>query len=253
MAEDYKSRYGAPASARNAADVDEGLRAYMLTVYNYMASALTLTGLMAYVTSNVPAVYSLLYTFGTSPEGKVFITGQTMLGLVAMFAPLGLVLFLSFRINKMQASTAQTTFWIYAALMGVSLSSILFVYTGASIAKTFFVTAAAFGSLSLYGYTTKRNLTGMGSFLIMGLFGLIIASVVNIFLQSGMMDFIISIAGVLIFAGLTAYDTQKIKLMYLESDGNDTATKKAIMGALSLYLDFINMFLFLLRFMGNRN
>lgn len=253
MAEDYKSRYGTQATARSAADVDEGLRAYMLTVYNYMASALTLTGLMAYVTSSVPAVYSLLYTFGTSPAGKVYITGQTMLGLVAMFAPLGLVLFLSFRINKMQTSTAQTTFWIYAALMGVSLSSILFLYTGASIAKTFFVTAAAFGSLSLYGYTTKRNLTGMGSFLIMGLFGLIIASVVNIFLQSGMMDFIISIAGVLIFAGLTAYDTQKIKLMYLESDGNDTATKKAIMGALSLYLDFINMFLFLLRFMGNRN
>ncbi|PCI50441.1 MAG: hypothetical protein COB49_03835 [Alphaproteobacteria bacterium] len=253
MVEDYKYRPGAPASARTAADIDEGLRSYMLTVYNYMASALVLTGLMAYVTANVPAVYSLLYTFASAPDGTVHLTGQTMLGLIVMFAPLGLVFFLSFRINHMKASTAQMVFWIYAGLVGMAIASILFVYTGTSIAKTFFVTAAAFGSLSLYGYTTKRNLTGMGSFLIMGLFGIIIASIVNMFLHSGMMDFIISVGGVLIFAGLTAYDTQKIKLMYLQSDGNETATKKAIMGALSLYLDFLNMFLFLLRFMGNRN
>lgn len=253
MAQDYKSRYGAPASAQSAADIDEGLRAYMLTVYNYMASALTLTGLMAYVTSNVPALYSLLYTFESAADGSVYLTGQTMLGFIVMFAPLGLVFFLSFRINHMKASTAQMVFWIYAGLVGMALSSILFVYTGTSIAKTFFVTAAAFGSLSLYGYTTKRSLSGMGSFLMMGLFGLIIASIVNIFMQSSMMEFIISVGGVLIFAGLTAYDTQKIKLMYLQSDGTETATKKAIMGALSLYLDFINMFLFLLRLMGNRN
>ncbi len=253
MAEDFKSRYGSPTNAYTAADIDEGLRTYMLTVYNYMASALTLTGLMAYITSNVPALYSLLYTFERTADGAVYLTGQTGLGLIIMFAPLGLVFFLSFRINHMKASTAQMVFWIYAGLVGMALSSILFVYTGTSIAKTFFVTAAAFGSLSLYGYTTKRSLSGMGSFLMMGLFGLIIASIVNIFMQSSMMEFIISLAGVLIFAGLTAYDTQKIKLMYMESDGRETASKKAIMGALSLYLDFINMFLFLLRFMGNRN
>ncbi|NOZ65363.1 MAG: Bax inhibitor-1/YccA family protein [Alphaproteobacteria bacterium] len=253
MVEDYKTRYGSDARAQTTADVDEGLRAYMLTVYNYMASALALTGLMAYVTANVPALYSLFYTFGKAADGSVVLTGQTGLGLVVMFAPLALVFFLSFRINHMQASTAQMTFWIYASLVGMSIASILFIYTGTSIAKTFFVTAAAFGSLSLYGYTTKRNLTGMGSFLIMGLFGIIIASIVNMFLQSGMMDFIISVGGVLIFAGLTAYDTQRIKLMYLQNDGHELAKKKAIMGALSLYLDFLNMFLFLLRFMGNRN
>ena len=245
--------YYATSGTRSAAEIDEGLRAYMLTVYNYMASALALTGLAAYVTANTQAMYSLLYTFAQTPDGGVVLTGMTGVGYVAMFAPLGLVFFLSMRINKMQASTAQMVFWIYAGLVGVSLASILFQYTGTSIAKTFFVTAAAFGALSMYGYTTKKNLSGMGSFLIMGLFGLIIASVVNMFMQSSAMEFIISIVGVLIFAGLTAYDTQKIKLMYLESDHSETAKKKAIMGALSLYLDFLNMFLFLLRFMGNRN
>ncbi len=247
MVEDYKYRPGAPASTRSAAEIDEGLRSYMLTVYNYMASALVLTGLMAYVTVRSEALMNMMFMVterGVSP---------TMLGWIITFAPLAMVFFLSFRINHIQASTAQMVFWIFAGVIGVSLSPILLVYTGASVAKTFFVTAAAFGSLSLYGYTTKRNLTGMGSFLIMGLFGIIIASIVNMFLQSGMMDFIISVGGVLIFAGLTAYDTQRIKLMYLQNDGHEMAKKKAIMGALSLYLDFINMFLFLLRFMGNRN
>jgi FtsH-binding integral membrane protein len=244
--------YYSSSSMRSAAEIDEGLRAYMLTVYNYMASALALTGLAAYVTANTQALYSLLYTFAQTPDGQVVLTGMTGLGYVAMFAPLGLVFFLGFGINRMKASTAQMVFWIYSALVGVSLASILFQYTGVSIAKTFFVTAAAFGGLSLYGYTTKKNLSGMGSFLIMGLFGLIIASIVNIFLQSSAMEFIISVVGILIFAGLTAYDTQKIKLMYLQGEHSETATKKAIMGALALYLDFINMFLFLLRFMGNR-
>ena len=244
--------YYSGSSKRSAAEIDEGLRAYMLTVYNYMASALALTGLAAYVTANTQAFYSLLYTFAKTPDGQVVLTGMTGLGYVAMFAPLGLVFFLGFGINRMKASTAQMVFWIYSTLVGVSLASILFQYTGVSIAKTFFVTAAAFGSLSLYGYTTKKNLSGMGSFLIMGLFGLIIASIVNIFLQSNAMEFIISVVGVLIFAGLTAYDTQKIKLMYLQGEHSETVTKKAIMGALALYLDFINMFLFLLRFMGNR-
>lgn len=244
--------YYSSSSTRNAAEVDEGLRAYMLTVYNYMASALALTGLAAYVTANTQTLYSLLYTFAQTSDGQVVLTGMTGLGYVAMFAPLVLVFFLGFGINRMKASTAQMVFWIYSALVGVSLASILFQYTGVSIAKTFFVTAAAFGGLSLYGYTTKKNLSGMGSFLIMGLFGLIIASIVNIFLQSSAMEFIISVVGILIFAGLTAYDTQKIKLMYLQGERSETATKKAIMGALALYLDFINMFLFLLRFMGNR-
>lgn len=238
--------YYSASGSRNAAEIDEGLRAYMLTVYNYMASALALTGLAAYVTANTPAILQLLYTV----QGNMI--APTMLGYVAMFSPLAFVLALNFGINRMQASTVQMVFWAFAVVMGLSLSSILLTYTGASVAKTFFVTAAAFGSLSLYGYTTKKNLTGMGSFLIMGLFGLIIASIVNMFMQSGAMDFIISVVGVLIFAGLTAYDTQRIKLMYLESDHSETASKKAVMGALSLYLDFINMFLFLLRFMGNR-
>ena len=238
--------YYSASGSRSAAEIDEGLRAYMLTVYNYMASALALTGLAAYVTANTPAILQLLYTV----QGNMI--APTMLGYVAMFSPLAFVLALNFGINRMQASTVQMVFWAFAVVMGLSLSSILLTYTGASVAKTFFVTAAAFGSLSLYGYTTKKNLTGMGSFLIMGLFGLIIASIVNMFMQSGAMDFIISVVGVLIFAGLTAYDTQRIKLMYLESDHSQTASKKAVMGALSLYLDFINMFLFLLRFMGNR-
>jgi len=238
--------YYSASGSRSAAEIDEGLRAYMLTVYNYMASALALTGLAAYVTANTSAILQLLYTV----QGNMI--APTMLGYVAMFSPLAFVLALNFGINRMQASTVQMVFWAFAVVMGLSLSSILLTYTGASVAKTFFVTAAAFGSLSLYGYTTKKNLTGMGSFLIMGLFGLIIASIVNMFMQSGAMDFIISVVGVLIFAGLTAYDTQRIKLMYLESDHSETASKKAVMGALSLYLDFINMFLFLLRFMGNR-
>ncbi|MBL4601468.1 MAG: Bax inhibitor-1/YccA family protein [Emcibacteraceae bacterium] len=239
-----RNNYYTSAPAKSAAEIDEGLRAYMLTVYNYMASALALTGLAAYVTANAPALLSLLYTELGAP---------TMLGYIAMFSPLAFILVINFGINRMKASTTQMIFWGFAAVMGLSLSNILLMYTGTSVAKTFFVTAAAFGALSLYGYSTKKNLSGMGSFMIMGLFGLIIASVVNMFMQSSMMDFAISAIGVLIFAGLTAYDTQRIKLMYLESDHSEVASKKAIMGALSLYLDFINMFLFLLRFMGNRN
>ncbi|HPF47414.1 MAG TPA: Bax inhibitor-1/YccA family protein [Emcibacteraceae bacterium] len=234
-------------SPAQKAEIDEGLRAYMLTVYNYMASALALTGLAAYVTANTPALLNLFY----SVQGGML--APTMLGYIVMFSPLAFVLALSFGVNRMQASTMQMVFWGFSVVMGLSLSNILLMYTGASVAKTFFVTAAAFGSLSLYGYTTKKNLSGFGSFLIMGLFGLIIASVVNMFMQSTMMEFVISVIGVLIFAGLTAYDTQRIKLMYLESDHSEIASKKAIMGALSLYLDFINMFLYLLRFMGNRN
>ena len=171
---------------------------------------------------------------------------------VVMLAPLGMVFFLSARINSLSVSAAQTSFWIFAGLMGLSLSTIFLVYTGASITQTFFITAAAFGALSLWGYTTKRDLTGMGTFLVMGVFGLIIAMVVNIFLQSSALQFAISSIGVLIFSGLTAYDTQKIKEMYFEGDDVLVAGRKAIMGALTLYLDFINLFTFLLQLLGNR-
>ncbi|GAK71434.1 Bax inhibitor-1/YccA family protein [Agrobacterium rubi] len=228
---------------QSGAMIDEGLRTYMLKVYNLMALALVITGVASFAT------YTLAVT---NPAFAQLLYGSP-LKWVVMFAPLGLVLFLSFRIQNMSVGAAQATFWGYAALMGISLSSIFLVYTGQSIVQTFFITAASFGALSLYGYTTKKDLSGMGSFLIMGLFGLIIASIVNIFLQSSAMGFAISAIGVLIFAGLTAYDTQKIKEMYFDGDDVATAGRKAIMGALTLYLDFINLFMFLLQFLGNRD
>lgn len=234
------------AKAR-AVPIDAGLREYMLRVYNYMASGLALTGIIAYATANTPALLSLFYA--TSPEGFL---QPTMLAWIAMLSPLGFVLALSFGINKMSASTAQAVFWGFAGVMGLSLSHIFLSYTGTSIARVFFITAGTFAGMSLYGYTTKKDLTGWGSFLFMGLIGIIIASVVNMFLQSSAMQFVISVIGVLVFVGLTAYDTQKIKNMYSEADGSETASKKAIMGALTLYLDFINLFLMLLRLFGTR-
>ncbi|MBD9496601.1 MULTISPECIES: Bax inhibitor-1/YccA family protein [unclassified Ensifer] len=241
----YQTRMS-PAGAQAGAVIDEGLRAYMLKVYNLMALGLAITGVAAYLTFQMAFSDGQLTAFGaaiyTSP-----------LKWVVMLAPLGLVFFMSFRINNMSVSAAQTTFWIYAALMGLSLSSIFLVFTQQSITQTFFVTAASFGALSLYGYTTKKDLSGFGTFLIMGLFGVIIASIVNIFLGSSALAFAINVIGVLIFAGLTAYDTQKIKEMYFEADDSTVAGRKAIMGALTLYLDFINLFMFLLQFMGNRN
>ncbi len=238
----YQTRMS-PAGVQAGAVIDEGLRAYMLKVYNLMALGLAITGVAAYGTfalavSN-PAFAQLIFV---SP-----------LKWVIMLAPLALVFFMSFRIHTMSVSAAQTTFWVYAALMGLSLSSIFLVFTGQSIVQTFFVTAASFGALSLYGYTTKKDLSGFGTFLIMGLFGLIIASIVNIFLASSALGFAISVIGVLVFAGLTAYDTQKIKEMYFEADDVAVAGRKAIMGALTLYLDFINLFMFLLQFLGNKN
>ncbi|ENR73357.1 Bax inhibitor-1/YccA family protein [Brucella abortus] len=228
--------------ARADAGIDQGLRSYMLGVYNMMAIGLAVTGLAAFGTAVLaqsnPAFQQLLFA---SP-----------LRWVIMLAPLAAVFFLSFRIQSLSVGTAQAIFWGYAALVGLSLSSIFIVFTGQSIVRTFFVTAASFGALSLYGYTTKRNLSAMGSFLMMGLFGLILASVVNIFLGSTALQFAISVIGVLIFAGLTAYDTQEIKEMYYEGDAADTQDRKIVMGALRLYLDFINMFMFLLQFMGNR-
>jgi FtsH-binding integral membrane protein len=235
----------ATARAGAGAAVDEGLRSYMLKVYNYMGIGLVVTGVVAYF-SNQAAVSNGQLT----GWGELLYTSPLMW--VVALAPLAFVLVLSFGINKLSVGAAQATFWAFAAIMGLSLSSIFMVYTDASIAKVFFITAATFGAMSLYGYTTKRDLTGIGNFLIMGLIGLVIASIVNIFLQSGPLDFAISAIGVLIFVGLTAYDTQKIKESYSESYGADVLAKGAIMGALSLYLDFINLFMMLLRLFGNR-
>ena len=224
---------------------DAGLRAHMLSVYNYMASAVLLTGIVSLLFAKSDLVLALVNWNTGRPSG---------LGYLAMFAPLGVVLWMSFGINRISAATAQILYWAYAVLIGISLSTIFLFYTQGSIALTFFATAGSFAGLSLFGYTTKRDLSGMGTFLIMGLVGLIVAMVVNLFLQSGTFSLVIAAIGVLIFAGLTAYDTQKIKSIYFQLAGTgDELRKAAIFGALQLYLDFLNMFLFLLRFMGNRN
>lgn len=239
------SRSAAVSRSGASAEIDQGLRSYMLQVYNYMATGLAVTGLAALGAFLFAVQDGQLTAFGT-------LLYTSPLKWVVMLAPLGMVFFLSARIGKMSVSAAQTAFWVFAALMGLSLSSIFLVYTGTSITRVFFVTAAAFGSLSLYGYTTKKDLSGWGSFLIMGLFGVIIASVVNIFLASSALQFAVSVIGVLVFAGLTAYDTQRIKEMYFVGDAVEVAGRKAIMGALSLYLNFINMFMMLLSLFGNR-
>jgi hypothetical protein len=248
---DFDNRY-ARGAALPADTVDAGLRAHMLRVYNYMVGALALTGAVAYGVANSPTLLNMLYHQVLTANGGTALS-PTILGWIVMFAPLALVFFLSFRVMQMSQAAAQATFWVYAALTGASLASILIAYTGASVAMTFFVTAGTFGAMSLYGYTTKRDLTGFGNFLFMGLIGIILASLANIFFKSPAMDFVISVLGVLIFTGLTAWDTQKIKNTYYAVGGDvAVAGKAAIMGALALYLDFLNIFLFLLRFMGNR-
>ncbi len=234
-------------SQTDARQIDAGLRQYMLRVYNYMASGLALTGMTAALVAGVPSLQALF--FQHTVNGGVGLSG---LGWIALIAPVVMVMGLSFGINRMQASTAQALFWAYAALMGVSLAPIFLVYTGTSIARVFFITAASFASLSLWGYTTRRNLDAFGSFLVMGLIGMLIASVVNIFLGSPGLSFVVSVVGVLVFAGLTAWDTQKIRQMYWEGAGYEASTKTAVMGALALYLDFINLFILLMRFMGDR-
>jgi FtsH-binding integral membrane protein len=251
--------YQARVAAGSRADVaiDEGLRAYMLKVYNLMALGLAITGLAALGTMMLATTNDPSAAVATLGNGKMLTSlGVALYGSplkwVVMLAPLGMVFFLSARVHTLSVSAAQTSFWIFAGLMGLSLSSIFLVYTAQSITQTFFITAAAFGALSLFGYTTKRDLTGWGTFLFMGVIGLIIAMVVNIFLASPALQFAISAIGVLVFAGLTAYDTQKIKEMYFEGDEVLVAGRKAIMGALTLYLDFINLFTFLLSFLGNR-
>ena len=225
---------GVPRAARDA-----GLRSYMLKVYNYMASGVLLTGIVALLFAN------------SGMAAQVF-GGGGLLPWVIILSPLAIVFAMSFGVNRMQTSTLQILFWSFATLMGLSMSTIFLVYTGVSIAQTFFAVSAAFLGLSLWGYTTKKDLSGWGTFLIMGVVGLIVAMVINIFLQSTAMHFAISAIGVLLFAGLTAYDTQRIKSMYAHVAGTDMMGKVVIMGALSLYLDFINMFQFLLSFMGNR-
>jgi FtsH-binding integral membrane protein len=239
MALGSQPRWTVPPAVGARVDIDVGLRDYMLRIYNYMASGLALTGIVAYV-----AAYSGFYAA----------IARTPLVYLLMLAPLGFVLVLSYGINRMQTSTAQALFWLFSAVMGLSMSMIFLMFTGASIARVFFITAGTFAAMSFYGYTTRRDLTQFGAFLIMGLIGIIIASVVNIFLASSALQFAISVIGVVVFVGLTAWDTQRIKEMYFEIDHSDgqMAGKTAIMGALSLYLDFINLFMMLLQLLGAR-
>ena len=248
---DY-NRFGAAArgvATDRAAVVDQGLRAYMIRIYNYMAMGVALTGVVSWLTFNA-AVTETAGKLALTPFGQTLYSGPVTI--VLFLGTLGLVFGISWMIDKLSPATALMLFMLYAALLGLMLSSIFLVYTGTSITRVFFISAAAFGALSLWGYTTQRDLSAMGTFLMMGLFGLIIAMVVNIFLKSSGLDFVISAAGVLIFAGLTAWDTQKIKEMYDVNDDGTVAGRKSVMGALTLYLDFINLFLFLLRFMGDR-
>lgn len=225
----------APSAAAQAVDV--GLRRYMLRIYNYMGGALALSGATA--------------LFGAA-SGLYVALAQTPLIWLVIFAPLGMALYFGVRLPRMAVRTAQMVFWAFAALMGLSLSGVFLIYTGESIVQTFLITAIAFGSLSLYGYTTNRNLSGFGTFLFMGLVGVIVASIVNLFMQSSALQFAIGAVGVLVFAGLTAYDTQSIKSLYYASDSPELAAKKSIMGALRLYLDFINLFILLLQIFGRR-
>ncbi|QQO34596.1 Bax inhibitor-1/YccA family protein [Bradyrhizobium diazoefficiens] len=256
----YASPFGRAAGRVDAATVDAGLRAYMLRIYNYMSIGLAITGLAAL------GVYMAAVTDVPTAEavrvGKLFLTpfGYAMfvspLKYLFMLAPLAMVFVISAGINRLAPSTAQILFWVFSALMGISLSSIFLVYTHTSIVRVFFITAATFGALSLYGYTTKRDMSGMGSFLFMGLIGLIIASLVNLFLASTALQFIVSVVGVLVFAGLTAWDTQRLKNDYIygyASAGGDIAERAAISGALSLYLNFINLFTLLLQLLGQRD
>ena len=254
---DYDNRIIRGRADTQAGVIDAGLRAYMLRVYNYMLVALVVTGLTAYgvymasiTTDQTAAAVALPNGVLLTAFGKLLFVSP--LRWLFIFAPLGAVLYINARLSRMSLGGAQAAFWLFAGLIGVSMSTIFIIYATGSIAEVFFITAAAFGGLSLYGYTTKTSLSGIGSFLIMGVWGLVIAMVVNMFLQSPMIMWVMSVAGVGIFAGLTAYDTQRIKEMYSVGDDGTLAGKKSIMGALALYLDFINMFQFLLYLMGNR-
>jgi FtsH-binding integral membrane protein len=251
----YSPQTGAytPASAATTAVFDAGLRAYMLRVYNWMASGLLVTGVIAYAIANtslIDAFYPLVQT----PFG--FAHHPTVLAMIAMFAPLAFVLVLSIGVNKLSTSAVQALFWVFCAAMGASLVNIFLIYTSESIVRVFFITSATFAATSLYGYTTKSDLSRMGSFLMMGLFGIIIASLANMFFQSSALQFAVSIIGVIVFTGLTAYDTQRIKSSYMQfayAEGTEGAAKRSVYDALSLYLNFINLFMLLLQLLGNRN
>ncbi len=247
------SRTYAPSAAADTAVLDAGLRAYMLRVYNWMSSGLLLTGITAYAIANTSLI-SLFYQQVATPRGVAI--QPTILGYAAIFAPLVFTMVLSFGVNRLSRSASQALFWAFAATMGASIANIFLIYSGASIARVFFVTAATFGAMSLYGYTTRSDLSKMGSFLMMGLIGIIIASLVNMFIGSTALQFAISIIGVLVFVGLTAYDTQRIKNDYQQfayAEGTDMAAKRSVFDALSLYLNFINLFMLLLQLFGNRN
>lgn len=246
MALDDRTYMYRTAQAASAGAVDAGLRSYMLRVYNYMASGVALTGIVSWAVTYT-SLNDLFFT--QDPFGRMH---PGALAWVAMIASVGLVFALSAAVSRMQASTAQALFWAYAGLNGIWLAAVFQAYTGASVVRVFFITASAFAGLSLYGYTTRRNLDAMGSFMVMGLIGLVVASIVNLFLMSPAIYWISSVAGVLIFSGLTAWDTQKIRDSYWIADGGDVAAKKAVLGALTLYLDFINLFLLMLRFFGDR-
>jgi uncharacterized protein len=254
---DFDRNYAAArrgVGADRAVAIDQGLRAYMIRVYNYMAMGVALTGIASWLTFQAAGGDAIVVTAGgitgLTAFGQIIFSGPAVL--VLFLGTLGLVFLISWRIDRLEPSTAFALFMVYAALLGLMLSSVLLAYTLTSITRVFFISAAAFGGLSLYGYTTQRNLSAMGSFLMMGLIGLIIAMLVNLFLKSTGLDFVISAVGVLIFAGLTAWDTQRIKEMYDPMEDGTIVGRKAVMGALSLYLDFINLFLFLLRFLGDR-
>ena len=250
---DSRTYPGSGNAATMAAAMDAGLRAYMLRVYNWMSSGLVLTGIVAYGIAN-SALIDLFYPLVQAPNGMM-VHQPTILAWIAMFAPLAFVMVLSFGVQRLSATAVQAIFWCYAAAMGASLTNIFLIYTGASVVRVFFITAGTFAAMSIWGYATRTDLTKMGSFLIMGLFGIILASLVNMFLGSAGMQFVISVLGVLIFTGLTAYDTQRIKATYLQAayaDGPQEATKRSVFDALSLYLNFINLFMFLLQFMGDR-
>ena len=247
MANPNFGTFNRPGTIADQASFDAGLRSHMVRVYNYMASGLALSGIVAFSLFSSVELASLFFEI---QAGRVI--GLNILGWIAIFAPLGLLMLTSFRAAQMSVGAVQVVYWAVTALMGVSLSLLLFTYTGASVARTFFVTAAAFGALSLYGYTTKRDLTAMGKFLFMGVIGLILAGLVNMIWPSGTMSFIISSAGVLIFSGLIAYDTQKIKEQFAGAWGTDAQEKVAIFSALSLYINFVNLFQFLMMFMGQR-
>lgn len=232
----------------SAVGFDAGLRSFMLRIYNMMAIGLVLTGLSAWATATIPALTSIMYV--VRPDGGI--AGVTLFGMLVTFSPLVVVFAMGFGMQRMKASTAGAVFMLFSVLMGLSLSSIFFTYTTESIARTFFITSATFAGMSLWGYTTKRDLTGMGHFMIMGVVGLVFASIVNLFLQSSALQFAVSVIGVIAFTGLTAYDTQKLKEMYARGADRESTNKLVVNGALTLYLDFINLFIFLLQLLGRR-